>query len=286
MTKTKRKVPAPTLSEGFTLIDTHCHLDMSAYSADCDQVVARAIEAGVEQIITVGIDLKSSRQAVTLAQKYEAVMATVGVHPHNVSDLHDAIYDELRALAASPKVVAYGEIGMDSVKRYAPLELQMEHFERQVGLAKELNLPLVIHDREAHDEILGILQKMAPFPGKGVMHCFSGDAKLARDLIDLGFYISVPGIVTFNKADVLQDAVKEVPLKYLMLETDGPFLAPVPRRGKRNEPALMLYTAQKVAEIKGLSLDEVAGRPLPNAPRTPDKISHTSKAAQSRTPGR
>lgn len=265
MGKKKQIMPLPRLPGGVSLIDTHCHLDMAAYEADCEQVIARASEAGVEQIITVGIDRESSKQAVALAQKYETVFATVGVHPHNVTDLHDTIYDELRVLASSPKVVAYGEIGMDTVKQYAPMELQIEHFERQVGLAKELNLPVIIHDREAHREILGILRKMAPFPCKGVMHCFSGDSKFAGEIIDLGFYISVPGIVTFNKADGLQGAVRDVPLEYLMLETDGPFLAPVPRRGKRNEPALMLYTAQKVAELKGLSLDEVARRTTENA---------------------
>ena len=132
-------------------------------------------------------------------------------------------------------------------------------------MAKELNLPLIIHDREAHEEILAILQQMAPYPSNGVMHCFSGDAKFAREIIDLGFYISIPGIVTFNKASELQNAVQEIPLKHLILETDGPFLAPVPRRGKRNEPALLLYTAQKVAELKGITVTEVASRTTENA---------------------
>lgn len=265
MAKKKQNVPLPQLSADVSLIDTHCHLDMAAYETDCDQVIARAREAGVRHIITVGIDLKSSQQAVAIAERYDGVMATVGVHPHNVSELQDNSYDELKALAASPSVVAYGEIGMDTVKHYAPVELQREHFRRQAAFAKELNLPVIIHDREAHDEIMAILKEIAPFPRRGVMHCFSGNPQLAREVIELGFYVSIPGIVTFNKADDLQNTVREIPLEYLVLETDGPFLAPVPRRGKRNEPALMLYTAQKVAEIKGITIDQVARQTTENS---------------------
>lgn len=265
MAKKKKNMPPPALSSGVSLIDTHCHLDMAAYETDCSQVIARARDAGVSHIITVGIDLESSRQAVAIAQQYEGVLATIGVHPHNVAELDDSVYGELKALAASPYVVAYGEIGMDTVKRYAPLESQKEHFRRQAVFAKELSLPLIIHDREAHDDIMAILQEVSPFPSGGVMHCFSGDVHLARKVIELGFYISIPGIVTFNKANDLQNTVLEIPLEHLVLETDGPFLAPDPRRGKRNEPALMLYTAQKVAEIKGISLDTVARQTTENA---------------------
>ncbi len=238
---------------------------MAAYESDCDQVIARARDAGVGHIITVGIDLKSSRAAVDLAQRYEGVLATVGVHPHNVLELDDSTYDEFKKLAASPYVVAYGEIGMDTVKQYAPLEAQIEHFRKQAAFAKELHLPLIVHDREAHDEIMAVLKELSPFPRGGVMHCFSGDVQLAQQVIELGFYISIPGIVTFNKAQDLQKTVLEISLKHLVLETDGPFLAPDPKRGKRNEPALMLYTAQKVAEIKGISLDEVARQTTENA---------------------
>ena len=256
-TRTK-EIPLLLPGHGIKLIDTHCHLDMPAYQADCEAVLLRALAAGVSRIISVGIDLASSRRAIALAEQYEGVYATVGVHPHNVAELTEGDYAELQSLCRHPKVVAYGEIGLDYVKNYAPVSLQKEHFARQVALARQLHLPLVIHDREAHDEIMEMLEGAGPFPAGGVMHCFSGDGAFARRVLALGFYISIPGVVTFVKAEKLQEAVREIPLGSLVLETDGPFLAPVPQRGKRNEPSLLLFTAQKVAELKGLSLDEVA----------------------------
>ncbi|MFH1019320.1 MAG: TatD family hydrolase [Pseudomonadota bacterium] len=269
MEKTTRKteIPLPVPGQGAVLIDTHCHLDMSAYQADYDAVLARAFAAGVTRIISVGIDLASSRRAIELAGQNEGIHATVGVHPHNVVELSEADYAELRALCRHPKVVAYGEIGLDYVKNYAPVSLQKEHFARQAALAGELQLPLVVHDREAHDDIMEMLEAAGPFPAGGVMHCFSGDAAFAGRVLGLGFHISIPGVVTFAKAEMLQEAVREIPLGSLVLETDGPFLAPVPRRGKRNEPQLLVYTAQKVAELKGLSLEEVARQTTANAVR-------------------
>ena len=257
-TTRKKEIPLPLPGHGVKLIDTHCHLDMPAYQTDCEAVLLRALAAGVSRIISVGIDLASSRRAIALAEQYEGVYATVGVHPHNVAELSEGDYAELQTLCRHPKVVAYGEIGLDYVKNYAPVSLQKEHFARQVALARQLHLPLVIHDREAHDEIMEMLEGAGPFPAGGVMHCFSGDGAFARRVLALGFYISIPGVVTFAKAEMLQEAVREIPLGSLVLETDGPFLAPVPQRGKRNEPRLLLFTAQKVAELKGLSLDEVA----------------------------
>lgn len=263
--KKNKNIPLPELSPGVALIDTHCHLDMSVYQDDCEQVINRAVEVGVSRIITVGIDLESSRQSVILAAKYRSIMAAVGVHPHNVTGLTGSDYQELKEIAALPEVVAYGEIGMDYVKKYAPVELQKEHFIKQVRLAKELGLPVIIHDREAHDDTMTILQEAAPFPSGGVMHCFSGDWPLAKKVMDLGFYISIPGVVTFNKAAELREVVQKVPFSSLLLETDGPFLSPVPKRGKRNEPASMLYTARKVADLKGVTLDEVAQQTTINA---------------------
>lgn len=266
MSKKKRKnIPLPELSPGVVLIDTHCHLDMSAYRDDCEQVINRAVDAGVSHIITVGIDLESSRKAIAIAEKYASIKATVGVHPHNVAELKESDYRELKDMVASPEVVAYGEIGMDYVKQYSPMEIQKEHYTKQIVLAKESDLPVIIHDREAHDDIMAILHESAPFPAGGVMHCFSGDWALARKVMELGFYISIPGVVTFNKTNELQEAVQKTPLSALLLETDGPFLSPVPRRGKRNEPASMLFTAQKVAELKGISIDEVARQTTENA---------------------
>lgn len=266
-TTPKKEIPLPVAGSGAALIDTHCHLDMSAYQADYDALLLRAKDAGVTRIITVGIDLESSRRAIGLAEKCETIYATVGVHPHNVAELGEADYAELEDLCCHPKVVAYGEVGLDYVKNYAPVSLQKEHFGRQVELARKLRLPLVVHDREAHDDIMDMLESAGPFPAGGVMHCFSGDVTFARRVLALGFDISIPGVVTFAKAEMLQEAVREIPLNSLVLETDGPFLAPVPFRGKRNEPRLLLFTAQKVAELKGITLEEVARQTTMNAVR-------------------
>lgn len=265
--KRKQEQPLPRLGPGLSVVDTHCHLDMEHYDDDCDAVIKRARHAGVTVLITIGIDLESSRQAIKLAEHYPEIHATVGVHPHHVGSLVDEDYAHLQKLAAHKRVVGYGEIGMDLVKEYAPVALQELHFRKQLKLAKELELPVIIHDREAHDMVMRALHDLAPFPAGGVMHCFSGDAALALEVIELGFMISIPGVVTFNKAEVLREAVEKVPLDSLILETDAPFLAPVPRRGKRNEPVYTLYTAQKVAELKQLSLDEVAAQTTRNALR-------------------
>jgi len=248
-------------------IDTHCHLDMNAYREDLDEVLERADDVGVERIITVGIDVASSRRAVALAESYERIYATVGIHPHDASGVNERDYDELRRLAAHPKVVAYGEIGLDLVKQYAPASDQLHHFERQVDLAKELGLPLVIHDREAHEQVMDVLRRATPFPAGGVMHCFSGDMRLAEQTLELGFYVSVPGIVTFAKAETLQEVAAKVPLDYLLLETDGPYLAPHPKRGKRNEPAYLVHTAAKIAELRSISLLSLAEATVANTCR-------------------
>ena len=263
--KKKKDIVYPLLQDGCQLIDTHCHLDMEAYQDDVDVVILNAEIHGIKRIITVGIDYESSRAAIILSEKYPGVYATVGVHPHNVSALKDSDYENLATLASNPKVVAYGEIGLDFYYDYAPVDVQIEHFTRQVNLAKQLDLPLVIHDRDAHEEVLEVLSHAYPFPVGGVMHCFSGDHEFARKVIELGFYVSIPGVVTFKKAEDLQNAVREVPLDKLILETDGPFLAPEPRRGRRNEPGLLLFTAKKVAELKGVRLEEVASITTVNA---------------------
>ncbi|MEA1934416.1 MAG: TatD family hydrolase [Thermodesulfobacteriota bacterium] len=263
--KKKRKIPLPLLPEGVTVVDTHCHLDMEPLAQECGSVIERAVVSGVTRMITIGIDFESSKKAVDLAAAYEGVYAAVGVHPHNVRDVTDNHYRELIKLAGRTEVVAWGEIGMDLFKQYEPPKLQKEHFLRQIKIAKDVALPLIIHDREAHSDVLAGLLEYAPFPAGGVMHCFSGDAELAARVIDLGFYVSIPGVVTFNKAELLQDAVRQVPLSRLLLETDAPFLAPSPKRGKSNEPAFVLYTAQKVAELKGVTLEEVARKTTLNA---------------------
>ena len=265
MTRKKKKPPLPELSSGIVITDTHCHLDMLATDNEIAAVIHSAEAVGIKQIITVGIDLQSSQKAVQYAEQYPGVYATIGVHPHNVASITDTYIEQLIKLADHPKVVAYGEIGLDFVKQYAPPKLQLEQFERQVGLAKNLGMPLVIHDREAHDDILTILKNGLPFPAGGVMHCFSGNLHYAKKILDLGFYISIPGVVTFNKAADLQEVARKIPLEALLLETDAPFLAPVPMRGSKNKPDYLLYTAQKIAELQKTTLDKVARITTENA---------------------
>jgi len=264
VSKRKKIMPVPQLGFNVFVVDTHCHLDMADYD-DCRQVVERAESAGVKYILSVGIDLASSKAAVALADEFPCVYCSVGIHPHHVGGVEESQYQELADLARHPKVKAYGEIGLDYARDYAPHNVQILHFERQVALAKELGLPLIIHDREAHAEVMAILKAAHPLPAGGVMHCFSGDMRLAAAAIDLGFSLSIPGVVTFSKAEMLHEVARAVPLKDLLIETDGPYLAPDPFRGKRNEPAYVLYTAAKIAELREISINDVARQTSANA---------------------
>ncbi len=247
------------------LIDTHCHLDMSAYKNDLNEVIQTAQRKGIDKIITIGIDLDSSIKAVEIAALYQNVFATVGVHPHEASNCDNDTLVKLELLAESENVVGYGEIGLDYVKKHSPPNIQRHIFQKQLTLAKKLDLPVVIHDREAHEDTLTILKTLAPFPQGGVMHCFSGDINFAHQIIEMGFLISIPGVVTFKNAKSLQEVVKEIDLKHMLVETDGPFLAPVPFRGKRNTPDNVEYIANKISEIKNLPLIEVAKSTTENA---------------------
>jgi len=260
----KKRAAPPILASDSRLIDSHCHLDMNAYDGDLDEIINSANKCGISRIITIGIDLSSSYRAVELADQYPGIYATVGIHPHSAEDANDDVYRELKKLAAGPKVVGYGEIGLDYAKQYAPKSIQRREFARQLDLAGDLHLPVVIHDREAHEDTLMLLRQRGPFPAGGVMHCFSGDVSFARQVLELGFYVSIPGIVTFKNAVELQQVVKEVPMERMLLETDGPFLAPAPWRGKTNRPDYLLYTAGKVAELKNISVDEVANQTMLN----------------------
>jgi len=238
------------------LIDSHAHLEMKEFEHDRREVIERAKLAGVDFIVTVGTNLALSRKAVSLATQYENIYATIGIHPHDVGKIGYKTYDDLKELARNKKVVAYGEIGLDFFRNIAPQALQKEKFGEQLQLAQELKLPVIIHDRDAHEQSLQMVKDSGI--RQGVFHCFSGDYAMARKCLDLGFYLSVPGVVTFGKAQTLQNVVKNVPLSSLLLETDCPYLTPDPYRGKRNEPAYIVHTAQKVAEIKGLPWEEVA----------------------------
>jgi TatD DNase family protein len=250
------------------LIDTHTHLDDSRYDSDRDLMVARARDAGVERMITIGCDLATSRAAVALAEQYPFVYASVGVHPHEAKHIADGWYEELRSLAGRRKVVAYGEIGLDYHYTHSPAAEQRDRFREQLQLARDLRLPVVIHTREAQEDTVQILkEEWSPDLG-GVFHCFSGDAWLAKDALDLGFHLSFSGILTFQNAGMLRDIAKTVPLDRLLIETDCPYLTPVPHRGKRNEPAYVRHVAQTLAGIfNGADIDSVAEHTTANARR-------------------
>ncbi len=265
MSKPKKKTKLPTLNNNIYGIDTHCHLDMEAYEPGFHQVLRQAVDNSIKYIITIGIDLASSGKAVQIAAENESIFAAIGIHPHNAGKVNHNTYDQLRRLAKQPKVVAYGEIGLDYAKQYARPEIQREHFSRQMQLAGELQLPVIIHDRDAHDDTLKVLRQYSDVLKGGVMHCFSGDIELARQVIDLGLHISIAGIVTFKNAHDLQQVAGNIPLDSMLLETDGPFLAPVPVRGKRNEPVNILYIAEKIAELRGISTEEVVAATTANA---------------------
>lgn len=231
------------------LIDTHTHLDDARYESDRDAMIARAREAGVDTMITIGCDLATSRSAVALAGHYPFVYASIGVHPHEVKHITDSWYDELRQLARENKVVAYGEIGLDYHYNHSDPELQRRRFREQLQLAHELRLPVIIHTREAQDDTIRILKEERASEIGGVFHCFSGDAWLAKDALELGFYLSFSGILTFQNATILRDIAKTVPADRLLIETDCPYLTPIPHRGKRNEPAYVKHVAEMLATI-------------------------------------
>lgn len=239
-------------------IDTHAHLDIAPLCDDPGGALARARAVGVSQVLTIGIDAESSRAAVELATSFPQVFAAVGIHPHDAKDATKAAYERIQELAVHPKVVAWGEIGLDFVKEYSPRAAQEAALRRQLGLARDAGLPVIIHDREAHAALLSVLRDEAGKDLRGVVHCFSGDVDVARRVLNLGLFISVTGVLTFPKAQILREVVRFVPLECLLIETDAPFLAPVPNRGRPNEPSNVVHIAQKVAEIKQIPLEDVA----------------------------
>lgn len=240
------------------LIDSHAHLEMKEFDFDREEVIKRAAEAGIDFIVTVGTSLELSLKAAALAEKHENIYATIGIHPHDAVEEDEKVCEALRELAGTHKknIIAYGEIGLDFFRNISPRKKQIEVFGRQLELAHELDLPVIIHDREAHEQTLKMVK--ASRIRRGVFHCFSGDYDMAKQCIDMGFYISISGVITYDKAKKIQDVVVRVPLSFLLLETDAPYLAPVPHRGKRNEPSFIIHTAKKVAEIKNIPLEEVA----------------------------
>jgi len=248
------------------LIDSHAHLDMDDFDADRETVIERAVQGGVTRIVTIGIDLASSRKAIEIAKKYKFIYATVGYHPHNANEAASGDLEKLRALASEPKVVAWGEIGLDFFRRHSPPEKQVKVFERQLDAAAEQGLPIIIHDRDAHEDLLRIL-KSRKRQYLGVIHCFSGNYDLAMTLIELGFCISFPGTVTYKNAVNAQTVAARIPLDRLLVETDCPYLAPVPFRGKRNEPLYVKHTAEKIAQLRQMDFRELAKATSANTAR-------------------
>jgi TatD DNase family protein len=257
-------------------IDTHAHLGYPDFSEELPQIVERAQAAKVMQIVSIATDIEASRKTLELAQRFEAVYATVGLHPGEVPNVSLCDMKELAQLAAEPKVVAIGETGLDyyrEAKDDAALRQQQKDlFWAQLELAKERHLPVVIHNRAAEGDILEIVRAHAESLPKerrpwGVMHCFSGDEKFAFDCIEIGLLISYTGILTFKKSAALRDVAKKISLDYVMLETDAPYLAPEPHRGKRNEPAYVPLIAETLAQVKGVTVEEVALATTANARR-------------------
>lgn len=239
------------------LIDSHAHLEMKDFDKDRNRVIARAVEAGVRHIITVATTIPDGHKALDIAQKNESVFLSIGIHPHEAKDIREGDYAELRSLSKEKKVVAFGEIGLDFYRNHSPRQVQLARFRELLRLGKDLQLPIILHDRDAHEEILKILKEERNGRWRGVFHCFSGDVPLAKKVIQMGFFISIPGTVTFSKATTQQEVVRCIPLEKILLETDCPYLAPEPYRGKRNEPAFIRNTAEKVASLKSLSFEDV-----------------------------
>lgn len=242
------------------LVDTHCHLDFPEFDADRDDVIRRAGEAGIGNIINVASSLEGSRRSVELAEKYGCVYASVGIHPHDAKELSPEVFSEIRTLAAHEKVVAIGEVGLDYYRNLSPAEIQQKAFRGFLSLAKETGLPLIIHCREARDDMLRILKQDAgSSPIKGVVHCFPADAALLDGALDLGMHVSFTCNITFKNASKLRDLVRDlVPMDRILVETDAPYLAPEGMRGKRNEPAFMLKAVEEIAKLKKITPEDVA----------------------------
>lgn len=242
------------------LIDSHAHIQGKEYVGETEAVIRRAQDAGVKQIIVVGGagDLSSNELAVALAESQLGLYATVGMHPHDAKDVGEEAIEKLERLTANSKVIAVGETGLDFYYNHSPHAVQRRVFARFIAMARKTQLPIVVHERDAHEVVAELLRREGAGEVRGVIHCFTGDYHAARMYLDLGFYLSFTGIITFKNAEPLREVVRKVPLERMFVETDSPYLTPVPFRGKRNEPAYVRYVAETVANIKGLSLEEVA----------------------------
>ncbi len=249
------------------MIDTHAHLNDPKFASDLDAVVATARGAGVDRIVVCGYDLPSSRAAMDIAARFDGVFATVGIHPHDAKSFSRDAIDEIAELARAPGVIAIGETGLDFHYDFSPRPAQIKAFEAHIELAERVGLPIVVHSRESNDRALEVIGPSAANTAGCVFHCFSGDEEFARRVLDAGFYIGIDGPVTFPNAAKVRRVVEGVPVDRLLIETDCPYLAPVPHRGKRNEPAYVIRVAEEVARIKDVAVEEIARITSENARR-------------------
>lgn len=247
------------------LFDSHTHINDKRFDLDQEKVINDAYESGVTLMMLPGSNLESSASAVEISKKYECVYAAVGVHPHDSVEMDDLTLDMIRILAKNVKVKAIGEIGLDYYYDFSPRDIQKKWFREQLLLAKELKLPVIIHDRDAHQDVFDILKEVNAYETGVIMHCFSGSEELAKEYLKLGAYISLAGPITFKNARKVNDVAKIVPMDRLLIETDSPYLTPTPFRGKRNEPKYVRYVAEKIAEIREFDFEYVAKKTYENA---------------------
>lgn len=262
------------------LFDTHCHLMDTQFDEDLETVIARAREGGVHRIVIPAIDVATAHRAISIAEKHDGIYAAVGIHPEAAKDQPDAAFAEIESLAIHPKVVAIGEIGLDYYWDAAPRPEQQEVMARQIEIAKRTHLPIIIHNRDATADTVAVLRQTNARTVGGVMHCFTGSLETARECMEMGFYISFGGPVTFKNAKNVQAVAAEIPLEWLLVETDSPYLAPHPHRGKRNEPMHVRLVAEKMALLQSRSVESIVAATTENALRLFKKISDWDNGAQ------
>lgn len=253
------------MESDYVLFDTHVHVNARQFFEDREETIQRAFDAGVEYMVVVGFDRETIPLAIEIAEQYETIYAAVGWHPVDAVDMVDDDLTWIKQLAAHPKVVAIGEMGLDYHWDKSPKEIQKEVFRKQIKLAKEVNMPIIIHNREATEDIIEILKAENASEVGGIMHCYNDSVDYVQACLDMNFYISLGGPVTFKNATMPKEVAVEVPLDHLLVETDAPFLAPHPNRGKRNEPAYVKLVAEKIAELRGMRLDELSEITTKNA---------------------
>jgi TatD DNase family protein len=239
-------------------VDSHCHLEMDSYDDDRRAVIEKSILEGLQYILTVGTEEKHFDAVIEIIEKYPAVYGALGVHPHNSSEYTPIVADKIRLHAKHPKIVGYGEVGLDFFKNYAPREVQIDAFREQLELAHELRLPIIVHSRNAKEETYNILKDLYRNGNDGVIHCYSYDLDYAKKFLDMGFYISIPGTITYKNNEELMKVVEYIPDDRILAETDAPFLTPHPNRGKRNVPYFVKLTVEKMAQIRGSDKEKLA----------------------------